>query len=244
MSKYTTGEIAKLCGVTVRTVQYYDTRNILIPSELSEGGRRIYSDDDLKRMRMICFLREAGVSINSIESLLHDEHPEKVIGILLEQEEEALRDELSEQQKKLAMLEDIQHGLKNVKQFSLESISDIATIMKNKQRLKEIHRTMILLGTPLQILQWGSIILWITTGKWQLFILWLAVMIPLGIWISQYYWRNIAYICPECHNVFKPPFKDAFFTNHTPTLRKLTCTCCGYKGWCVETCAEEVVQNG
>ncbi|MBO5998706.1 MAG: MerR family DNA-binding transcriptional regulator, partial [Lachnospiraceae bacterium] len=26
MSKYTTGEIAKLCGVTVRTVQYYDTR--------------------------------------------------------------------------------------------------------------------------------------------------------------------------------------------------------------------------
>ena len=37
MSKYTTGEIAKLCGVTVRTVQYYDTRGILIPSELSEA---------------------------------------------------------------------------------------------------------------------------------------------------------------------------------------------------------------
>ncbi|MFR7719055.1 MAG: MerR family DNA-binding transcriptional regulator [Lachnospiraceae bacterium] len=29
MSKYTTGEIAKLCGVSVRTVQYYDTRGIL-----------------------------------------------------------------------------------------------------------------------------------------------------------------------------------------------------------------------
>lgn len=32
MSIYTTGEIAKLCGVTVRTVQYYDSRNILVPS--------------------------------------------------------------------------------------------------------------------------------------------------------------------------------------------------------------------
>lgn len=32
MSKYTTGEIAKLCGVTVRTVQYYDKRGILNPS--------------------------------------------------------------------------------------------------------------------------------------------------------------------------------------------------------------------
>ena len=41
MSKYTTGEIAKLCGVSVRTVQYYDTRNILTPSELTEGGRRL-----------------------------------------------------------------------------------------------------------------------------------------------------------------------------------------------------------
>ena len=53
MSKYTTGEIAKLCGVTVRTVQYYDTRGILVPTELSEGGRRLYSEDELKRMKVI-----------------------------------------------------------------------------------------------------------------------------------------------------------------------------------------------
>lgn len=66
MSKYTTGEIAKLCGVSVRTVQYYDTRNILTPSELTEGGRRLYSEEDLKRMKIICFLRDAGISINSI----------------------------------------------------------------------------------------------------------------------------------------------------------------------------------
>ena len=36
MSKYTTGEIAKLCGVSVRTVQYYDERGILI-MELSKA---------------------------------------------------------------------------------------------------------------------------------------------------------------------------------------------------------------
>lgn len=244
MSKYTTGEIAKLCGVTVRTVQYYDSRNILIPSELSEGGRRIYSDDDLKRMRIICFLREAGVSINGIESLLHDEHPEKVIKLLLEQQEKALREELSEVQKKLNMLEDIRQGLKNVEQFSLESIDDIATIMKSKQKLRKIRRTMLLIGIPLLILQLSSIVLWIAAGIWQLFILWAVAMIPFGIWGRRYYWRSIAYICPECHKVFKPRFKEVFFANHTPTLRKLTCTCCGNKNWCVETCAEEVEQNG
>ena len=39
MSRYTTGEIAKLCGVTVRTVQYYDTRGILVFSEMAAAYR-------------------------------------------------------------------------------------------------------------------------------------------------------------------------------------------------------------
>ena len=92
MSKYTTGEIAKLCGVSVRTVQYYDSRNILVPSELSEGGRRLYSEQDLKRMKIICFLRDAGISINNIGELLSEDDPGSVISVLLEQQEQALRD--------------------------------------------------------------------------------------------------------------------------------------------------------
>ena len=78
MSKFTTGEIAKLCGVTVRTVQYYDTRGILVPSELTEGGRRLYSEDDVKRMKIICFLRDLGLSIDSIGQLLSEKDPGSV----------------------------------------------------------------------------------------------------------------------------------------------------------------------
>ena len=77
-NKYTTGEIAKLCGVSVRTVQYYDDRGILIPSELSEGGLRLYTDQDLKRMHIICFLREVGLPINSISALFAEKNPEKI----------------------------------------------------------------------------------------------------------------------------------------------------------------------
>ena len=84
---YTTGEIAKLCHVSVRTVQYYDDRGILTPSALTEGGRRLYSEDDIKRMHIICFLRETGLPINSIAALLADEKPESIISILLEQQE-------------------------------------------------------------------------------------------------------------------------------------------------------------
>lgn len=127
MSKYTTGEIAKLCGVSVRTVQYYDSRNILIPSELSEGGRRLYSEQDLKRMKIICFLRDAGISINSIGELLSEDNPGSVISVLLEQQEQLLQEEVSERKAKLEMIDGIRRELKSMENFSVESIGDIGT---------------------------------------------------------------------------------------------------------------------
>lgn len=57
MSAYTTGEVAKLCGVSVRTVQFYDAKGLLKPTSLSEGGRRLYSLGDLTRLRLICVLK-------------------------------------------------------------------------------------------------------------------------------------------------------------------------------------------
>ena len=245
MSKYTTGEIAKLCGVSVRTVQYYDSRNILVPSELSEGGRRLYSEDDLKRMRIICFLREAGVPINSIGELFAEEHPEKVISILLDQQEQTLREELEEQQKKLSIIETIKRELKEVKNFSVESIGDIAFVMKNKNKLRKMRWLVVLTGIPVTALQWVSIVLWITHGLWWLFAIWACVAIPWGIVVSINYFKRVAYICPECHEVFRPRFKEVFWAYHTPKMRRLTCPKCGHRGLCVEVYAEkEDTNNG
>ena len=122
MSKYTTGEVAKLCGVTVRTVQYYDTRGILVPSELSEGGRRLYSEDDVKRMKIICFLRDLGLPIDSIRQLLSEEDPGSVISLLLDQQEAVLKEEIGEREGKLQKLTELKAGLKSVNEFSVESI--------------------------------------------------------------------------------------------------------------------------
>ena len=234
MSKYTTGEIAKLCGVSVRTVQYYDGRGILIPTELSEGGRRLYSEDDLKRMHIICFLRDAGFPINSIAALFEDEHPETLIAFLLAQQEELLREELAEREKKLALIDGIRRELKEIRQFSVESIADIAHAMKEKNKLKRMRAMMIITGIPVTALQWTSIVLWITHGFWWLFVIWACVAVPWGIAISVHYFKHVAYICPECHEVFNPRFKEVFWAYHTPKMRRLTCPKCGRRGMCVE----------
>ena len=243
MSKYTTGEIAKLCGVTVRTVQYYDGRGILVPSELSEGGRRLYSENDLKRMKIICFLRELGLSIDAISQLLSEDDPGSVISLLLNQQESALKKEIGEREEMLKKLTELKAGLKGVSEFSVESIGDMAYIMTNKEKMKKLHITMILTGIPVTILQWSSIILWITKGIWWLFLLWFIVAIPFGVWISRLYFKTVNFICPQCHTVFKPTFKEAFLAKHTPTTRKLTCPSCGHHGFCVEVAAESAEKD-
>lgn len=239
MSKYTTGEIAKLTDVSVRTVQYYDDRGILTPSELSEGGRRLYSEDDLKRMHIICFLRKAGLSINGISTLFTEKNPEQVIGILLEQQEKAIREELSVRERQLALVEGIKRELGELESFSVESIGDIAHIMENKNKLRKMRWTMVLTGIPVTAFQWTSIILWITHGFWWLFAAWACVAIPWGISVSVHYFKHVAYICPKCHTVFKPKLKEAFWSYHTPRMRRLRCPECNNRGLCVEVYAEE-----
>ena len=237
MSQYTTGELAKACGVTVRTVQFYDQKGILIPSALTEGGRRLYSEDDLKRMKIICFLRDTGLSLDTIGKLLEEEDPGSVISIFLEQQEQVLREEISERQEQMNRLEELKREIKSNATFSIDSIGDIATIMENKKRLSAVHRNMLLTGLPVSILQWAAILLWIFKGIWWLFPVWAIVAIIYGVTISRYYYRSVAYICPQCHEVFKPAFKEMFWARHTPKTRKLTCVKCGHHGYCVETWA-------
>ena len=234
MSNYTTGELAKRCGVTVRTVQYYDARGILVPSDFSEGGRRLYSEDDLKRMKIICFLRDLDLPIDAISQILEEDHPEHVISLLIEQQEKNLAEEISDKEEKLEKLRELKGELKNKTGFSLESIGDIAVIMEGRKKLKKMRWMMILTGIPVTALQWFSIILWIVKGVWWPFVVWVLTAVSWGIPVSRYYFDHVKYICPECHEVFKPSLKEAFWANHTPTARKLTCTACGHKGFCVE----------
>lgn len=239
MSKYTTGELAKLCEVSVRTVQYYDNRGILTPSELSEGGRRLYTEDDLKRMHVICFLREAGFPISSISALLSEENPKSIISLLLDEQEAILREELSERQKRLELIEGIRREVKELKSFSVDSIGDIAQIMKRKNKLSKMRWTMVLTGIPVTAFQCASIALWITNGLWWLFVMWACIAIPWGIAVSKYYFGHVAYICPECHGLLRPKLKESFWAYHTPKMRRLTCPKCNRKGLCVEVYADK-----
>ncbi len=111
--------------------------------------------------------------------------------------------------------------------------------MTNKERLRKIHRNILITALPVTVLEWVSVVLWITKGFWWLLVVYTLIAVPFAIVISHYYFDHVACICPQCHAVFEPKLKEAFFAKHIPTARKLTCTRCGYHGSCAEVAIEE-----
>jgi MerR family transcriptional regulator, thiopeptide resistance regulator len=69
---YAVGQVAELSGVTVRTLHHYDAIGLLVPSQRSEAGYRLYDASDLERLQQILFYRELGFSLEDIGSILSD----------------------------------------------------------------------------------------------------------------------------------------------------------------------------
>jgi len=66
----TVSEVARLAHVTVRTLHHYDEIGLLVPSDRSRAGYRLYSEADLARLREILLFRELGFGLDAIADLL------------------------------------------------------------------------------------------------------------------------------------------------------------------------------
>ena len=60
------GELARIAGVSVRTLHHYDEIGLLPPSGRTPGGYRTYDDADVDRLRSILTYRELGLGLNEI----------------------------------------------------------------------------------------------------------------------------------------------------------------------------------
>ena len=70
----TIGAVARLAGVTVRTLHHYDEIGLLRPGSRSDAGYRRYDDDDLERLQRILFYRELGFGLDEIRDVMRDGH--------------------------------------------------------------------------------------------------------------------------------------------------------------------------
>ena len=83
MQRYTVNQLAKLSGVSIRTLHYYDEIGLLSPAFLGDNRYRYYQEQQLLSLQQILFYREFGVSLSQIATLLVQKD-EDLISSLLE----------------------------------------------------------------------------------------------------------------------------------------------------------------
>jgi DNA-binding transcriptional MerR regulator len=89
--RYRVGELAHLCGVNRRTIDFYTHAGLLLPVERSPGGHRFYGAGAVHRLRLIKALQAEGLSLAAVRARLADAGAEMDITASVAQLEGELR---------------------------------------------------------------------------------------------------------------------------------------------------------
>jgi DNA-binding transcriptional MerR regulator len=68
--EYTINKLAKLAGISTRTLRYYDEFELLSPIRMNSNGYRIYGQKEVDRLQQILFYRELGVPLEEIKKII------------------------------------------------------------------------------------------------------------------------------------------------------------------------------
>ena len=72
VEEHTVGEVARFSHTSVRTLHHYDAIGLVVPSGRSAAGYRLYSAEDLERLRQVLSYRALGFSLEEIAEILAD----------------------------------------------------------------------------------------------------------------------------------------------------------------------------
>ncbi len=75
---YTVKQLARISGVSIRTLHWYDEKGVLKPSYHGVNGYRYYEEEQLLMLQQILFFRELGFHLNDIQKLLSQNDFDKV----------------------------------------------------------------------------------------------------------------------------------------------------------------------
>ncbi len=80
--KYSVDKLAKLAGISARTLRYYDHLGLLVPKRDLVSNYRYYDSEDSSVLQYILISKQMGLSLNEIKSLIRTQIPSQKIGIL------------------------------------------------------------------------------------------------------------------------------------------------------------------
>jgi DNA-binding transcriptional MerR regulator len=122
------GDLAKLSGVTIRTLRYYDQIGLFSPSGQTQSGHRLYNESDLLRLQQILSLKELGLTLEEVKSVLAGDYysPLEIVTF----QKSRIKEQIKLQQKLLDQLEYVSKLMKQKTPLTIEDFTTLLQAMK------------------------------------------------------------------------------------------------------------------
>jgi len=122
------GDLAKLTGLTVRTLRFYDQIGLLSPSDQTESGHRLYSEANLSRLHQILSLKELGLSLEEVKSVLSGGQisPLEIVNLQIDQ----INEQIKLKQKLLEQLRHVSKLMQGKAELTVEDFTSLLQAMK------------------------------------------------------------------------------------------------------------------
>ncbi|MBS4201725.1 MerR family transcriptional regulator [Bacillus sp. FJAT-49732] len=128
------GELATLTGLTIRTLRYYDQIDLFSPSQYTESGHRLYTKSDLSKLHQILALKQIGLSLEDIKSVITNKEKGSATNInIIETQITRIKRDIQVQQDLLYELESALKTIRSKKLMSVEELTKLLGAMKMYQ---------------------------------------------------------------------------------------------------------------
>ncbi|WP_145455096.1 helix-turn-helix domain-containing protein [Staphylococcus pettenkoferi] len=239
---YTTGELAKVCGVTVRTVQYYVKKGLIHPISKEHETTRRFDEESKFRMEIILILKGWGLTLKQITQLLNsqDEESRNHLAVLLEQRTLELKNNIQEQQHIYSRLKEIKKYVTgDDKGSSLEEVLNLNHASIQREKTINVYYALMKKLVPVSVLELGAITLSLILKKFFPVLLIVPYLIYSSVTVTTFMHKHVSYFCPSCYRIFKPTLWQFIKVPHTPKSRKLECPLCHKVQYCLEVTTEK-----
>ncbi|MBR1391139.1 MAG: MerR family transcriptional regulator [Lachnospiraceae bacterium] len=130
---FTSGELAKMSGVSYKTIRYYVEKGLLRPEKMTESGYKLFGESSVRDLEKIIMLKYLDFDLNEIKRMLHEGNEK----LSFEKQEQLLKE-------KMVHLDEVQKVVREIRQLSGDDQWEkMLEIMQMSSRKEEIQKQYI-----------------------------------------------------------------------------------------------------
>lgn len=138
---YSSGQFARLAGVSVRTIRFYDKQNILKPSYVTPAGARFYTDSDLARLQQILLLKYLGFSLDDIREMTIGDTDYHFLKNSLNLQKRLVQDRIEQMQLVESAIENTVEALEQERQIDWSQMLELIHLTGMEKSLKTQYQS-------------------------------------------------------------------------------------------------------